>query len=228
MNKLTTIIFDFDGVTVNTEDTFAGFDCKLINTYLEKANLPPTLKPSDVRQLAGMPGADKLIKIGMLLDKDMTPYIEDYTAERNEKRKTLFADCKIPLCKNIEVLLKKLGKQHSALATNKIKEKLNRDLEYMGHKDIYDIIITCDPPMRRKPEPDIILEAMKRLKAIPEECAYIGDNPSDMIAAKAAKVTPIGFVTKELNNKHKRAQLLKDAGAMLIIDDFEDLIPYIK
>ncbi|MCK5375290.1 MAG: HAD-IA family hydrolase [Alphaproteobacteria bacterium] len=228
MKKFTAFIFDFDGVTVNTEAIFASFDCGEINTVLEKADISERLPPSDMRKLAGMASRDKLLAVGKMLRCDMRPYIEEFTAERNKKRQTLFAENKVHLGKNIREFIDKIGKENCALSTNKRLYKLENDLAIMEIADIYSTVVTSDPPMRRKPEPDIIIEAMKLLNVQPDECAYIGDNMNDMIASKAANVTPIGFTIEGLVNEPKRAQMLKENGAMIVIDDFMDLIPYIK
>ena len=228
MKHFTTFIFDFDGVTANTESVFAHFDCDMINIYLEKTSVSKRLTPPEVRKLASMASKDKLLAAGEMLHCNMHPYIEEFTTERNKKRQTLFIENKVPLGKNIHKFINKLGKERCALATNKQLNKLENDLKIIGIKDLFDTIITSDPPMRRKPEPDIIIEAIKRLNVKPEECSYIGDNKNDMIAAKAANVTPIGFTIEGLKNESKRAQMLKENGATIVIDDFIDLIPYIK
>lgn len=228
MDKITTVIFDFDGVIADTETVFAHFDCDMINFYLEIAGTTDKITPSDIRKLAGGPGEEKLLKTGMALGIDLIPYEEIFIIERNKKRKTLFAEKKPALSKNIEALLKKLGKEHYAIATNKLAEKLEHDLRNMDYNHLFDTIITSDPPMQRKPAPDMIFEAMKRLSAKPEECAYVGDNKNDMIAAKAAGVNPIGFIIEGLDNEPQYAKTLKDYGAIMVIDDFADLIPYIK
>ncbi len=228
MDKITTAIFDFDGVIADTETVFARFDCNLINKYLEIAGVSTTVTPLDVRKLAGGPGEEKLIKTGKALGIDLTSYEKDFSDERNEKRKTLFSEYRTSLGKSIKELIEKLGKDHCALATNKLAYKLERDLENMGYDGLFETIITSDPPMCRKPAPDIIIEAMKRLNAKPDECIYIGDNINDMLAAIAANVTPIGFVIDGLDNAPNQAQTLKDHGAVMVIDDFAELFPYIK
>ncbi len=228
MNDITTVIFDFDGVIADTESVFADFDCDIINSYLEKAGISSRVAPSDIRKLAGGPGEEKLLKTGEVLGINLAPYEKEFIAERNEKRKTLFAENKPALSKNLKLLLKKLGKDHYALATNKLSWKLKKDLKHMGYDHLFETIITNDPPMQCKPAPDMILEAMKRLGVKPEECAYVGDNIKDMIAAKAAGVAPIGFITDGLDKAPEQVQTLKDNGAVLVIDDFATLIPYIK
>jgi phosphoglycolate phosphatase len=227
MDNITTVIFDFDGVVADTESVFAHFDSDIINFYLEKAKIPDRVTPSDIRKLAGGPGIEKLYKIGKSLGIDLSPYEKEFSADRDDRRKTLFSQYEAVLSKNIEALLKKLGKKRSAIATNKLAYKLEQDLKNMGYYHLFVTKITSDPPMQRKPAPDIILEAIKRLDAKPEECAYIGDNKNDMIAAIAAGVTPIGFIIEGLENAPQNAQTLKDHGAIMVIDDFADLIPYI-
>jgi len=228
MDNITTVIFDFDGVVADTETVFADFDCDMVNIYLEKAGFSHKVTPSDIRKLAGGPGEEKLRKTAERLGVDLSACEKEFTAERNEKRKTLFAENKPALSKNLKKLLNKLGSKHSALASNKLGWKLEKDLRHMGYNSLFETIITSDPPMQCKPAPDMINEAMKRLGVKPEECAYVGDNKKDMIAAIAAGVAPIGFICDGLDNAPEQTQTLKDNGAVMVIDDFADLIPYIK
>jgi phosphoglycolate phosphatase-like HAD superfamily hydrolase len=55
-----------------------------------------------------------------------------------------------------------------------------------GLEDIFDVVITSDDTERHKPSPDPILAAIERLDASPANCAYVGDSPYDIRAAKAA------------------------------------------
>lgn len=227
MKNINTLIFDFDGVIADTESVFAWFDCELLNKHLEKAGLPATLSPKEVRNLAGYASDEKLIQVGKTLGKDLSAYKEEYKQERDAKRTNLYLENKPALGKNIKLITKTLGQKRCALATNKLLWKLEIDMQHMDITDLFETIITTDPPIRRKPEPDMILEAMKRLSATPKDCAYIGDNPNDIIAAKSANVTPIGFVIEGINNAPQRTQSLKDHGAEMVIDDFAELLQYI-
>jgi HAD superfamily hydrolase (TIGR01509 family) len=53
------------------------------------------------------------------------------------------------------------------------------------------VVVGGDDVSRPKPAPDGILEACRRLKRIPEEVAYIGDSPNDLLAARAAGAVAI-------------------------------------
>jgi pyrophosphatase PpaX len=54
-----------------------------------------------------------------------------------------------------------------------------------------DLVIGAEDTERHKPEPDPVLEALRRLDAEPAEAAYVGDSPFDIRAAKAAEVLAV-------------------------------------
>jgi pyrophosphatase PpaX len=49
-----------------------------------------------------------------------------------------------------------------------------------------DVVIGAEDSERHKPEPDPLLEAVRRLGVNPGDAAYVGDSPFDVRAAKAA------------------------------------------
>ena len=54
-----------------------------------------------------------------------------------------------------------------------------------------DVVIGAEDTERHKPEPDPLLEALRRLDVDPSVAAYVGDSPFDIRAAKAAGVFAI-------------------------------------
>jgi pyrophosphatase PpaX len=54
-----------------------------------------------------------------------------------------------------------------------------------------DVVIGAEDTERHKPDPDPVLEALRRLRAEPVEAAYVGDSPFDIRAAKAAGVLAV-------------------------------------
>jgi pyrophosphatase PpaX len=51
-----------------------------------------------------------------------------------------------------------------------------------------EVVIAHEDTERHKPDPDPVLEALRRLDATPAEAAYVGDSPFDIEAAKSAGV----------------------------------------
>lgn len=218
----THIIFDFDGVVADTESVFAEFDCALLTEVLSHAGLKQDLTSQYIRALAGNNDVSKLRIIAKKYGFDPLPYQDAFVEKRSRLRKTLFKEQQVPFGKNLKPVLQRLG-NNKALATNKLAAKLIPDLENMGATKLFDVIVTPDPPLRKKPEPDIILEAMKRINAPPKTTAYIGDLESDIQAAKAAGVAPIGFVIEGAQENPMRKEALLQAGATRVIDDFAQL-----
>jgi putative hydrolase of the HAD superfamily len=62
-----------------------------------------------------------------------------------------------------------------------------RMLKNEGLADYFEIIILSCVFGKRKPNPEILLEAVNKIGILPAQCAYIGDRPDwDVVAARAA------------------------------------------
>jgi len=53
-------------------------------------------------------------------------------------------------------------------------------------RDLTQVLVGAEDTARHKPDPDPVLEALRRLGASPQEAAYVGDSPFDIRAGKAA------------------------------------------
>jgi D-glycero-D-manno-heptose 1,7-bisphosphate phosphatase len=82
----------------------------------------------------------------------------------------------------------------SADMLERIHSKLRDEIGKHGGR--LDLLLTCpDPPWaagpRRKPEPGMLREALAHFRAGPHEAVMIGDQLSDLQAARAAGVRPM-------------------------------------
>jgi pyrophosphatase PpaX len=55
-----------------------------------------------------------------------------------------------------------------------------------------DVLVAYEDTERHKPDPDPVVEALRRLGATPAEAAYVGDSPFDIQAARSAGVFSVG------------------------------------
>lgn len=83
-----------------------------------------------------------------------------------------------------------------AVVTNKLLSATETILEHFGIADYFTVLVgdSNEQPMAalaRKPQPDMLLEALRRLRVSPERAVMIGDSGVDMRAAKAAGVAAI-------------------------------------
>ena len=71
-----------------------------------------------------------------------------------------------------------------------------------------------------KPNPHLVLRTLDALGAIADTSVLVGDSPSDVLAAHAARIATIGFA-----NKPGKRERLADAGARAVVDDLRTLAP---
>jgi len=64
-------------------------------------------------------------------------------------------------------------------------------LEYFNIIDYFDTLVAGEEVSRSKPEPDLYLEALRRVGVSPSESVVVGDSIFDIIPAKAIKATSV-------------------------------------
>jgi len=87
-------------------------------------------------------------------------------------------------------------------------------LDLHGFSRFFRAFVAEQDVPRKKPFPDGILLACRRLFVKPQQCYYVGDAQSDVAAALAAKAVPVGV----LSGTATREQL-EPAGAWRVFDD---------
>lgn len=103
------------------------------------------------------------------------------------------------------------------IVTGKSRSGLYRVLDAHGIFDLFDILKTAeDGP--GKPNPSLLNDAMREVKATAERTLMIGDTCFDMETAVRAGATPVGVTWG-----YHDVQELKEAGAVHIVDRAEDI-----
>ena len=123
------------------------------------------------------------------------------------------------LYQHVETGLAALRGMPKALITNKSRiftEKLLDKLALTSHFDV----IVCGDDMAKKPSPEPLLFACKKLNAQPNKAIMIGDSKSDILAAKAANIDVIA-----LSYGYNQGENLKDYNPQYLCDHFLDIIP---
>ncbi|SDN65465.1 HAD family hydrolase [Alkalicoccus daliensis] len=73
------------------------------------------------------------------------------------------------------------------IISNGIGEFQMNNIESLGIKSYFDVILISAWEGVKKPDPEIFQRAVKKLKLLPEECVFIGDHPeNDVVAAMNA------------------------------------------
>ncbi len=90
---------------------------------------------------------------------------------------------KLSVC---EIALKYYGKKPLAVASGSGRVVVLKQLAALNIDRLFDTVVTSEDTDRHKPEPDVFLEAAKRLGVSPGGCVVFEDSPLGFRAAEAA------------------------------------------
>ncbi|MCL2829818.1 MAG: HAD-IA family hydrolase [Betaproteobacteria bacterium] len=184
-HRIGAVFFDLDGTFADTAPDLAA----AINRLLAErgmAGLPPkTLRPY-VSQ-----GARGLLRIGIGLSPGDPGY-----AEALARFVALYAE---NLCEEtvpfpgIDILLAQIEAKGIpwGIVTNKAERFSLPLLEKMGYRQRAACIVSGDSAQRPKPAPDLLQLAAKLTGVAPGESVFIGDDPRDVEAGRAAAMSTI-------------------------------------
>ena len=118
--------------------------------------------------------------------------------------------------------LKLLKKNHitCAIATSNTKALTQMVLKATKIEDYFDCILTGEDVHKGKPDPDIYIEASKRLDIDPAHCLVFEDIPYGIMAAKAAGMMCYGIEDDYSKKDYDEKARLSDG----YINDYFDLI----
>jgi HAD superfamily hydrolase (TIGR01549 family) len=108
-----------------------------------------------------------------------------------------------------------------AIATSGRKRTAQPMIEMLGVPASVPVV-TRDEVMRAKPDPDLFLEAARRLGKTGEDISIVGDSVWDLLAARRARSIGIGLLSGGYGREELQA-----AGAYRVYDDPADLFSHL-
>ena len=176
MKKYKAIIYDIDGTVLNTLNMNMYPLMKII-----KEELGEDWSFEDVLKFASYPGM-KVMEELHIQDKEKTyerwvKYVNEY-----EEGASLYD--------GFEEVFKQFEKAGiiQAVVSAKTKEQYQIDMVEKGLDKYMQATILADDTEKHKPDPQPLLECLKRLQMNPEEAIYIGDAKSDELASLNAHI----------------------------------------
>lgn len=172
------VLFDLDGTLVDSAPDL----CASLNRIRRSENLAP-LPYNVLREYAGS-GARGLLKIGFdITDQDprfpelKERFLSDYQNHCAEK--VCFFD-------GIEQTLEEIEQAgwQWGVVTNKFSNFTVPIMKKLGLYDRACVIISGDETGKLKPHPDNMLVALNKMRALPQETPYVGDDIRDSKVAQ--------------------------------------------
>ena len=172
------ILFDMDGVVVDSEKLYAQSEEKLLAQYGVK------FQDEDWHYIKGC--TEKKFYDFVYSKFSISIKREDLMAQGKQFLKKIFTE-KLDYMKGFDTLHNQLIKQFKlALVTSTGLELVNHIDSLLKIKNKFDIVITSNDTNLHKPNPEPYLKAMKILDCKPNECIVIEDSIQGIQAGKAA------------------------------------------
>jgi pyrophosphatase PpaX len=128
-------------------------------------------------------------------------------------------------CVGMEDVLVRLRAEGRRLGVVTAKRRATVELAFaripLGH--LFETVIGGDETERHKPDPEPLLVAAERMRVAPDVCAYVGDSPFDVRAARAAGMGAVAVTWGRIHEREKLEREQPDA----IVDTAEQLLEHL-
>ncbi|MBW2990028.1 HAD family hydrolase [Candidatus Woesearchaeota archaeon] len=220
-DKVKAIIFDIDGVLVDTSRSYSLAIKKTAEFFLGKI-----LKMEDVEAVKNRginddwDASEILIREngGDFRKKAIIKKFQEYYLGRNMDGFVKDEKCIIK-----SDVLKKLKNYKLGIFTGRPKKEADYCLDRFGIIGSFSTVVAKEDVTKGKPDPEGLLKAIQMMKVKKAEAVYVGDNISDLRSAKEAGISFIGVIPPNVDKACLRS-LLASEGAEIVLDDINDIV----
>lgn len=179
--KINTVLFDFDGTIMDTNDL-------ILNSWQHTFTT-----------LTGIEGnrEEIIATFGETLRYTMEKFFPDTPSEESieiyrDFQRDIYEETIKPFPGMVE-MIKELKNQGYKLGivTSRLKSSTMIGLKKIGLKDIFDVIVTMEDCSAHKPDPEPALVTLRKLGSIPEQTIMLGDTSFDIGCAKNAGIKAV-------------------------------------
>jgi HAD superfamily hydrolase (TIGR01509 family) len=207
------IIFDFDGILVDSEQVN-------IDAAIKTFSGPNPLVPEEVTFIPGRSSADFIPLFCHHRGIDQVSQHQKLYDQNKQNYNELWATTVVMvphMKRTVETLFQQ--KRMLGIATTNRREIIDLFFEKFGMSEHFSSVVTGDEVKKRKPDPEVYIRAIKKLRLKKAELIAVEDTSIGVLAAKRA-----GLRCAALPNRYSKNQdfdiadfVLKSAGDILTI-----------
>jgi HAD superfamily hydrolase (TIGR01509 family) len=208
---LQAVIFDMDGVIIDSEPIYSEVNDIIFNRYgiiIEKEEYSTFVGRTAQDVWAHIKNKHKLSEsVDNLIRMENDGFIEQFKLRSD-----------INAIKGSLELIDELHKNNIilGLASSSLRRTISAVIDFFDINSYFKAVVSGEDVQRGKPAPDIFLHTAKLLKVEPDNCIVIEDSRNGVKSAKASGMKCIGY--KNINSGN---QDLSDAD--LITDDLSSI-----
>lgn len=208
------VIFDMDGVLVDSEPVHFA------TTNVVLARRGASLERDFYDRRLGLPEVEFFADVVRHLGLADAP--RELAAERVRESLAALAQADLlPMDGALEcLLLLRADGRRLALASSATRAQVSLVADKLGLRGVLSALVSVEDVARGKPEPDLFLEAARRLGCDPGACLVVEDAVAGVVAARAA-----GMAAVALPAPGHSGQAHLQAGALAVLASLRELAP---
>ncbi len=184
---MNTIIFDMDGVLIDSEYTYLESKTNILNDAGYDVDISYQYQfMGTTYQYMWQAMKDEL---GLPLE------VEDYINDMNLRRAEMIERDGVQPIKNVQQFVKKLHEAgfRMAVASSSPKKDIEFAMNSLNLAQYFEYLVSGEEVENSKPAPDVFLYAAALLDVEPKKCIAFEDTKNGSKAAKSANMYTIGF-----------------------------------
>ena len=213
------IIFDFDGVLVDSEILVAKSFCK----YLAIRNI--SFSEEEFSIYAGRKTVQVIDELSNKFKiENKKKFFDDFMQIANK----IYSQELIAV-KGAKIFLE-ITDYNFFIGSNSIKKRILSGLKKVKFDSFFDVdkVFSFDMVAKPKPEPDIFLSVINTNQLIKNETIIVEDSAVGVKAGVAAGLKVVGLTAGGHWHKNRSKNELLDAGAYTLANSYDDLLKEIK
>jgi pyrophosphatase PpaX len=203
------VLFDLDGTVVDS-------GAIILASMRHAAKEVLGIEPPEHELMAAVGGPGLEAQMRSLAPDRVEELVTAYRAHNEPLHDQLAS------CEGIDDVLVRLKDDGRRLGIVTAKRRATVELAFanvpLGH--LFETVVGGDETEHHKPDPQPLLLAADRLHVRPDDCAYVGDSPFDIRAAKAAGMHAVAVTWGGIHSREKLEREHPDA----IVDTPEELL----
>lgn len=190
------VIFDMDGVLIDSEPAYLEMNRKMFAEYGIE------MDDEDYKALVGLPSVPMwtMLKKKYSLKNEVSEFLK---IEKKRMLEILDSDIISGPVEGVTELLTVLKEKKAMLsvASSSARENIDFILSKLKLTGFFDSVISGEEVRNGKPSPDIFLKVSGKLNVSPDKCYVIEDSANGIRAAGSAGMHCIGFSNNETNTQ---------------------------
>lgn len=200
------VLFDVDGVLLDSMLSNAEWFRQILGHFGYTGPRDDELYP-----LFSLPANDVVRKFAIGADEQKIEEILNYGFAMESRN----VDDLIRVPDHALDTVKKLSHEYTlGLVTSRRKAFMHE--VYMRYpQTLFPVVVTIEDTTKRKPDPEPLFLAAKRLHVVPQACVYIGDMPSDVEAGHAAGMKVIIFSKNKIEGADAQTDVFTELPTLI-------------